>query len=178
MRLGKDLTGKPIISITDGRNIGSVRDVFIDQALSEMTGIYVGHEGLIKRKSLLIPRESVVVFGVDAILVKNTDVITSDQEVAEADSWLRLSKLRGREVDTPGGTKVGTVGDIILGEAGDITGFALAKVFVEGPVAEQGTVPREALVDSGSEDGAMTVDLSRAERPGQEPPTEKEPDTE
>lgn len=164
MRLGKDLAGKPIISVTDGRIIGSVKDLYVNTELSWMTGIFLGQEGLIKRKSLLIPRESVVVFGIDAILVKKTDVISDDQEVAEAKEWLRLTKLRGRQVDTPGGTKVGTVGDILLGAEGDIIGFALAKVFVEGPVAEQGSVPRDALVDSGDVDQVMTVDLTKAEQ--------------
>jgi uncharacterized protein YrrD len=165
MRLSKDLAGKPIISVTDGRILGSVKDIYVNQELSWMTGIFVGQEGLIKRKSLLIARESVVVFGIDAILVKKSDVITNDRELAEAGNWLRLTKLRGRQVDTPGGTKVGTIGDIILGEDGHVTGFALAKVFVEGPVAQQGTIPREALVDAGDQDGVMTVDLTRAEQP-------------
>ena len=74
-----------------------------------------------------------------------------------------MDKLRGREVDTPGGTRVGTVGDIIVGTEGDITGFTLAKVFVEGPIAEQGQIPRAGLIDSGTEDGVMTVDLAKIE---------------
>lgn len=165
MRLGKDLAGKPIISVTEGRIIGNVKDIYVNLDLSWMTGIFVGQEGLIKRKSLLIPRENVVVFGIDAILVKKTEVISNERETLESEGWLRLSKLRGRQVDTPGGTKVGTIGDIILGEEGHITGFALAKVFVEGPVAAVGTIPRNAMVDTGDEDGIMTVDLTKAEQP-------------
>ncbi len=165
MRLGKDLAGKPIISVTDGRIIGNVKDIYVNMDLTWLTGIFLGQEGLIKRKSLLIPREDVAVFGIDAILVKRTEAITSDREQEESDEWLRLSKLRGRQVDTPGGTKVGTIGDIILGESGQITGFALAKAFVEGPVAELGTIPRDAMVDAGEEDGIMTVDLTKAEQP-------------
>lgn len=172
MRLGKDLTGKLIISVSDGRIIGNVKDLYVDSDLTGLTGIYVGHEGLIKRKSLLIPRDSVIVFGIDAILVKKTDVITSDQELTDVGNWVRLSKLRGRDVDTPGGTKVGAIGDIILSEEGQITGFSLAKVFVEGPVAQQGTIPREAMLDTGDEDGVMTVDLVKVEgvRPEVVPP--------
>lgn len=163
MRLGKDLTGKPIISVIDGRFIGNVKDIFVNTALDWMTGIYLGHEGLIKRKHLLVPRDQVAVFGIDAILVKKTDVITNTDELPAADGWLRLEKLRGRSVDTPGGTKVGTVGDIIIGTEGDITGFTLGRVFVEGPIAEHGRIPREGLIDTGSEDGAMTVDLPKVE---------------
>ncbi|HEX6384524.1 MAG TPA: PRC-barrel domain-containing protein [Anaerolineae bacterium] len=164
MRLGKDLTGKPIISMTDGRLLGTVKDLYVNPDLYWLTGIYAGHEGLIKRKSLVIDRENVAVFGIDAILVKNSEVVTDDKEHPEVENWLRLDKLRGREVDTPGGTKVGTVGDIVLGEEGHVTGFTLSRVFVEGPIAEKGTIPREALIDTGDEDKVMTIDLPKVEQ--------------
>ena len=164
MRMGKDLTGKPIISMTDGRLLGNVKDLYVNPDLHWLTGIHVGHEGLIKRKSLLIERENIAVFGIDAILVKNSDVVTDDKEHSGVNDWLRLDKLRGREVDTPGGTRVGTVGDIILSEEGHVTGFTLSRVFVEGPIAQKGTIPRETLIDTGNEDKAMTIDLTKVEQ--------------
>ncbi|MBE2199669.1 MAG: PRC-barrel domain-containing protein [Anaerolinea sp.] len=163
MRLGKDLNGKPIYSITDGRSLGVVKDIYVNEDLYWMTGIYVGSEGLLKRKHLLIPREQVAVFGIDAILVKKSDVIVNTDEFNEAEKWLRLDKLRGREVDTPGGTKVGSIGDVILNTEGYITGFTLGKVFVEGPIATKAMIPREGLIDTGSVDGAMTIDLPKVE---------------
>lgn len=165
MRFGKDLTNKPIISITDGREIGQVKDIYVDDDLHWMTGLFVGSEGLLRRKATLIPRESVVVFGIDAILVKHANVITDDQEFTQSNGWLRLSKLRGREIDTQGGTKVGTVGDIVVGEEGNITGFSLSRVYVEGPIAEHGAIPRASLIDTGSVDSVMTIDLPKAETP-------------
>lgn len=164
MRAGKDLIGKPIISITDGRLLGTVKDLYLNDQLYWLTGIHIGTEGLLKRKNFLIPRDSIIVFGIDAVLVKNAEVITEGKDLADVETWPRLSKLKGRDVDTPGGTKVGTIGDIIIGEEGHITGFALAKVFVEGPIAEQGQIPREALIDTGHEDGVMTIDLPKVER--------------
>ena len=173
MRLGKDLVGKPIISITDGRLVGYAKDVYINQDLYWITGIFTGSEGLISRKSRLIERDSVVVFGIDAILVKNADVQTDNKELDEAGKWLRLEKLRGRGVDTPGGTKVGTIGDIIIGEEGEISGFALSRVFVEGPVAEKGMVPRNTIIDTGQVDGLMTIDLQKVEQYLTNPPAEE-----
>ncbi|MEZ4592205.1 MAG: hypothetical protein R3D55_13840 [Chloroflexota bacterium] len=58
-----------------------------------------------------------------------------------------------------------TIGDIILGEQGNITGFALSRVYVEGPIEKNGTIPRSAVIDTGSEDGVMTIDLTKAENP-------------
>ncbi len=170
MRSGKDLIGKPIISITDGRLLGTVKDLYLNDQLYWLTGVHIGTEGLLKKKNYLIPRDSVIVFGIDAVLVKNADVVTEGKDLVESETWPRLSKLKGRDVDTPGGTKVGTIGDIIIGEEGHITGFALAKVFVEGPIADQGQVPRDALIDTGNEDGVMTIDLPKVERLQQELP--------
>jgi uncharacterized protein YrrD len=164
MRSGKDLIGKPIYSVPDGRYLGKVNDLYINDTLYWLAGIHLGSEGLLKRKSLLIHRDNVVVFGLDAILVKKSDVVTDDKELEGVENWLRLDKLRGREVDTPGGTKVGTIGDIILGEEAHIVGFMLARIHVDGPVKEQGTIPRDALIDTGNEDGIMTIDLPKVEQ--------------
>lgn len=186
MRLGKDLLNKPIISITDGRNLGVVKDIYLDNQLEQITGIYTGSEGLVRRKHHMIPSESVVVFGIDAILVKNRDVIIQEDERPEAVAWVRLSKLKGRQVDTSGGTKVATIGDIILGETGQVIGFALSRVFVEGPIADRGRIQKEAVLDPGNENEIMTIDLTKAESAPETavetdttatavPPTETEP---
>ncbi len=163
MRLGKDLTGKPIISVTDGRLVGYAKDLYTNKDLYWVTGIYTGSEGLIGRKDKLIHRDNVVVFGIDAILVKNAEVETDNKAFKDVESWQRLDRLRGRGVDTPGGTKVGTIGDIIVGEEGEVTGFSLSRVHIEGPVADNGTIPRDAVVDTGRVDGVMTIDLQKVE---------------
>lgn len=163
MRQSKDLIGKTIVSVDDGRRIGTVRDVYLDPDLQWLAGIHLGTEGLISRKSLLIPRQAVAVFGVDYVLASHSDVVREKKELPEAESWLRLDNLEGREVDTTGGTKIGVIGDVILDEQARIVGFSLSRVFVEGPVAESRTIYQDAVVDHGHEDGLMTIDLTTAE---------------
>lgn len=178
MRLGKDLLNKPIYSVLDGRNLGSVKDIYLNNDLTQITGIFTGQEGMIRRKTYLIPRTAVVVFGIDAILVNNPDVIAEEAEIEEAATWVRLSKLRGREVDTPNGTKVANIGDIVIGEVGDIAGFTLAKVHVDGPIANKGAIARTTLIDTGNTDGVMTIDLTLAETTDlATPPPAKEEET-
>ncbi len=164
MRPSKDLVGKPVISIDDGRFVGNVKDIYVDPELNWLVGIHLGTEGLLRRKALLIPREAVVVFGVDAVLVKNADVVQDNRELDAADKWLRLDDLQGRHVDTPGGTKVGDVGDVLLDQDARVVGLKLNKVHVEGPIAADRTILRAAVLDTGSEDGVLTIDLARAER--------------
>lgn len=171
MRQSKDLIGKPVITLDEGRFLGNVKDVFLDKDLEWLAGIHLGREGLIRRKNLLIPRGEVAVFGLDAILVKSAESVTDDKETSAARQWLLLDKLQGRMVDTPGGTKVGVVGDVIVDEEARIIGVSLSKVYVEGPIAEQRAVSRTAVVDLGDEDGVMTIDLAKAEQADNEPVT-------
>lgn len=164
MHYSKELVGKPVYSIDEGKQLGTVRDVYVDRALVWLAGIHLGREGLLSRKSLLIQRESIAVFGVDAVLAKHGDVVTDSKQTPESDQWLRLEHLAGRQVDTPAGTRVGTLGDVLLDDEARIVAFSLSRVHVEGPVAEHPVIPREALVDTGNEDGVMTVDLNLAEK--------------
>ena len=154
---------KPIYTLDEGKLLGKVQDLYVDDALEVILGIYLGAQGLVRRRSQLIRSGDVSVYGVDAILVKSADVITDDNELAAAKEWLRRDKLAGRAVDTPGGTRLGQLGDVVVDAAGRITGFAMWKVFVEGPLAEKRIIDRSTVLDTGAVDGRMTVDLSRLE---------------
>jgi uncharacterized protein YrrD len=162
-RLGKDFVNKAVVSMDEGRMLGRIQDLYLDPELGRVLGLYMGSEGLFKRKSLLIPREAVVVLGVDAVLVQRSDVITDDQALPEAKTWFRRDKLAGRDVDTPGGTKLGVIGDVVVEEDGAVSAFALSRVYVEGPLAESRLVDRSAVIDTGQEDGRMNVDLTALE---------------
>lgn len=163
MRLSKDLVGKPIYTISDGRLIGDAKDLYLSNDLSAMAGIYLRREGLVRRKSVLIPLDSVVVFGIDAILIKGEEAVTDSKALPVSAEWTRLNDLVGRGVDTPGGTKVGVVGDVVLDEDGSVLSFVLSRVYVEGPIAEKRLIHRSAIIDHGQADGVMTVDIARAE---------------
>ena len=164
MRSAKELIGKPIFSITNGRRLGSVKDLYIDSNFKKVTGIYTGSEGIFNRKALLIPGEQVTVYGVDAVLVADTNVTKDDREYLPSQSWLRRESVQGRMMYTSGGTKVASVGDLLLNNNSDIVALSLARVFVEGPISENRIVPRAAVIDPGGFDGTMIIDLSQVEQ--------------
>lgn len=163
MKLGKDLINKPIYSIDEGKLIKKVEDLYLDPNLMVIFGLYVGSTGLVRRKAELIRATDVYIYGVDAVLVNGSATITDDGEYPDAKSWIRREKLIGREVDSPGGTRLGIIGDVIIDTAGRVTGFALSKTFVEGPLAAKRVIDRDTIVDTGQEDGTMTVDLVKLE---------------
>jgi uncharacterized protein YrrD len=165
MRVGKELIGKPIYSVTDGKQLGVVKDVYLDKDIKILNGLFIGQEGLFNRKSNLIARENIAVLGLDAVLTSSSDIVTDSNVFPEVESWLRREDIQGREIETAGGTKVGTVGDVLFDEEAKIIGFTLSRVNVEGPIAENKKVLKEAVTDAGGVDGVVIVDLAKAEKP-------------
>ena len=165
MFLGKDIIGNPVISVNDGTAIGKVKDVYLGEDYRSITGIYLGTDGLFSRQAFLVEQGDVVTIGPDAVLVKHNDVIREEDDVPETDgAWLRRDELQGRPVDTPGGTKVGKIGDVIIDRNGKVLGFNLRYVFVAGPIAENSSIAIHTVQDVGHEDGVMTIDLKAAEQ--------------
>jgi sporulation protein YlmC with PRC-barrel domain len=164
MRLGKDLLDKSLISVTDGRIVGRVKDLYLDDKLERIVALYLGSEGIFSRKSMLVSRDRLTLLGIDAILAADSDVVIDESAATEIDNWVRRQELVGREVDTTGGTKVGVIGDVIINDDDGVIGFKLARIFVEGPIAKKHAVAREVVVDTGAEDGVMTIDLAQAEQ--------------
>jgi uncharacterized protein YrrD len=164
MFLGKDIIGNPVITVNDGRSIGRAKDIYLSADCLSVAGIFLGTEGLFSRKSFVVKSEDITTIGQDAILVKHADVIHEEGNLAETEeTWLRRDELQGRPVDTAGGTKVGRIGDVIIDGEGNVLGFSLSYVYVTGPIAENRSVAIHTVLDVGHEDGAMTIDLQRAE---------------
>ena len=168
MRLGKELVVKPIFSVTDGRQIGTVKDLYLDLDVGILNGIFLGSEGLINRKSRVIDREKIVVLGIDAVLVSDSDVVTDNIEKPEVEVWLRRKTFQGRRVETTGGTKVAIVGDILLDEEANVIGLALSQVEVRGPLTEKPIVLKTAVTETGGKEGIVTIDLAKAEQQDRE----------
>jgi uncharacterized protein YrrD len=164
MFLGKAIMGNPVITVSNGRSIGKARDVYLTEDCHNVAAIYLGTEGLFSRESFLVKSEDVVTIGQDAVLVKNPDVIQEEKTVPEAEeTWLRRDDLQGRPVDTPGGTKVGKIGDVVINNDGKVLGFSLSQVYVDGPIAENRSIAIHTVQDMGHKDGVMTINLKEAE---------------
>lgn len=164
MRSAKELIGKPIYSLTNGRLIGSVKDLYVDPDLQKVTGLYVGSEGIFNRRARLIARDQVAVFGIDSVLVVDSNVIVDDKEYPPSQEWLRREVLQGRVMHTAGGTKVASVGDLLLDDDSKVVAFSLSRVHVEGPISNNRIVSRTAILDPGGFEGNMIVDLTEVEQ--------------
>jgi sporulation protein YlmC with PRC-barrel domain len=154
---------KRLISITNGKQLGEVRDLYLDADLTRVIAVQAGSEGFLSRQSLAIARPYIQVYGEDVWLVGGDDTVVPIESIADYNSFVTASSLRGREIQTEGGTRIATVEDVLLDAEARVLGFTLQRVFVQSPVAERKAIARTAIQDVGSEDRPMLADMVQAE---------------
>jgi sporulation protein YlmC with PRC-barrel domain len=74
-----------------------------------------------------------------------------------------MGDLQGREVQTDGGTKIGTIGDVLLDREAQVIGFSLNRIAVQGPLQEKKAFVRSAVVSFGDKKQPVIISLPRAE---------------
>lgn len=163
MITSKEHANKPVISMTDGKKLGEVKDLYLDQEMRQVIAVFLGKEGLIHRKTLMIARSAVQVYGIDAWLVTGSDVVTESEAILESGTFTLIGDLRGRELQTEGGTKIGVIDHVILDNEARVWGFGLGKVYSQGPLAERKAIARESILSLGNTKEPMTINLAQAE---------------
>ncbi|MFN0085797.1 MAG: PRC-barrel domain-containing protein [Blastocatellia bacterium] len=161
MEKTKEFHGKLLISITDGKSLGEIKDVFLDKEAKEVIAVYLGKTGLLSRKTHLIHIDQIRLFGVDAWLVNGSDKMVTKDEVEGSDQFILADEVRGRVIQTDGKTKIGTIGDIIVDGRMNVLGFAFDKIYVEGPLSAAKEIARGAITAFGS---PMIASLEKAEQ--------------
>jgi uncharacterized protein YrrD len=137
----KNIIGKPLITIQHGEMIGRVKDVLIDPDRYEIAALVVPGK-LLSRKTMVLPRHQVHVFGTDAILVKSNEVMVRDDTLENVSSLIAVRKqIRGQAAVTEQGLRIGIVGDVLIDEKGRMVSYALSRVFVKGHIAESKVIP-------------------------------------
>ena len=164
MQNGNNIINKPIINSVDGRFIGQVKGLFLDPQITQLVGVNLGSEGLFSSYFKMIRHEKITMFGISALFVDEKDIILDDSDVPELAGWLKRSDLKGRKIDTQGGTKIGEVDDILFDMTGQILGFNFGKLYVQGTLARNNYISRDSVVEVLTTEGIMTIDLAIAER--------------
>lgn len=160
----KDLQNKQLISLADGKKIGEIKDLYLDSEMQKVAAVYLGKEGgLFSKKSHAMARNFVSVMGIDAWLVDGTFQIVEPAMAREFDQFSLVGDVRGREVQTEGGTKIGVVEDALVDDQGNIEAFTLGKVYVLGPLADRKAIARAAVKHLGTKSAPMIADMAQAE---------------
>jgi uncharacterized protein YrrD len=164
MQLAKDLSKKPIYRISDGLQLGDIKDFYLDPGLTQMIAVYLGKEGMIKRKTLVMPMRDIQLRGIDCWLATPQAGAIDLNDWQGSDAFLLVDDLRGRAIHTAHQTPIGTVKDLLFDEQGRVVGLELGKVHVQGPLATSKRIPRSALLSLGDKKVPMVADLQAAEQ--------------
>ena len=163
MAATKDFKGKLLISNTDGENLGEIKDVFLSRDATQIVAVFLGKTGILNRKAQLIDWKKVALFGTDAWLIAGSDTVKNQDEFDGGEEFINAYDLRGREIQTDGGSKIATVGDVIVDSAGKVVGFTLDKVYAEGPLSHSQQIARAAIFNLGDKSQPMITVLEQAE---------------
>ncbi|NJN82078.1 MAG: hypothetical protein HC802_07200 [Caldilineaceae bacterium] len=102
--------------------------------------------------------------GEDAILVQSVESVQDKRAFDDTGAWVSRSELHGRKITTGGGTPIGRIDDITLGDNGMVLDFTLIWTQVGGPIGDSLLVTRRAVIDPDNELDVMIVDLATAEQ--------------
>jgi len=155
------LVNLPVISVSEGDEIGKVNDLYLDSELKHVTAISLDNEEPFNELNCYVRQADVLSIDQDAILVQNSDFVLDEVETPELSEWLkrwiRREDLRGRKVIAPDGTRIGHIGDIVLGDKADIVGFNLQQGV--GQQVANKFVSRSSLIktDNGQSDNNTIV---------------------
>ena len=158
--LSGELRGKPVISVCDGSVVARLEDVLIDPGTLQVVALVTWRNRALKGKIRAIPGDEIRVWGRDAILTDRPDAGVQGDQLPGVERWLSVSEnIEGRQVIGTDGVRIGIVEGLVIDAQGQVMGYDLHQVFVEGPVAYSMQVPASAVCSIGPD--ALIVDLTR-----------------
>jgi uncharacterized protein YrrD len=104
------IVGLKVISVEEGRDLGSVSQVVVDLSVGALIGVIVGQGAAAKG----IWADDITVFGVDALMIANRTVAAPLSEMPQLAEKLRESNEGPVEVVTDTGKRLGVLGNVYL----------------------------------------------------------------
>jgi uncharacterized protein YrrD len=143
--LTASLKGKSVISITNGEIVAKIENVLINPNTRAVAALSFTRGGLLNRETRLVPAEEIRVWGEDVILVNGPDVFVQKEDLTGYEEYLSVGdQLKGRDVVSQDGKRIGILNDVLIDSQGQLVGYDLSKVFIEGPVADTKRIGIEA----------------------------------
>lgn len=164
MKKSEEFLGLPIISITEGRELGTSKSLLIDAEHGSIAAIIIEDEDWYRGVKLL-PYPSVVAIGHDAVTITSSEDILILDDAVEYEPFLDQNiRIIGTKAITKGGTIQGVVSDIFIDDNGKI-----AKVVLGQEADTQKEITAEEISIFGRE-----VTIINSAVPGKTPVQEKQ----
>lgn len=120
MKKSVEILGLPIISITEGRELGMSKTLLIDAKNGAVAAITIEDEDWYRGVKLL-PYESVIAIGHDAVTITNSENILTLEDAGDYETMLDANvRIIGTKAITKSGTIQGNVTEIFIGDDGKV----------------------------------------------------------
>ena len=159
IHLTQDLLGKPVISIVNGHVMAWLCDILVAPTMRQIAAAVTLDNGVEDRGFRAIPSADIQVWGRDALLTGRRDFADWSDDLGQMMNWPSVSRhLRGYKVITASGKQIGTLYDLAINERGQIVGYDLSEVLINGPIADSRQLPAQAF--RSLESNILVVDLA------------------
>lgn len=140
-----DLKDTPVVSVADAARLGFVDDAYLDAAGRQVLGFAVRRGGLVTHRSAM-RYSDVQAIGEDAVTVRDAAVLNDPGRFSQLDTGVTAEKVRGLEVVTEGGSKVGSVGDLAFDDnVSSVTSLILSENLLDRLRGQEHTIPATAI---------------------------------
>ncbi len=148
MKKTQKILGLPIISISDGTEVGKVKSIIINAEKGAIDYIVVD-SGIQIFSARVIPNEDVLGIGEYALTIENEGVITDINRIPAAIQLLQKDiHVKGTKVLTKKGRLIGEIGDIYIDEGDNCTISGLE--FIEDITQKKvSLIPRDSVITFG-----------------------------
>ena len=120
MKKSVEIIGLPVISITEGRELGMSKSLLIDAPNGSIAAITIEDEDWYRGVKLL-PYSSVIAIGEDAVTITNSENILTLEDAGDYEAMMDTNiKIIGTKAITKSGTIQGKVVEIYIGDNGKI----------------------------------------------------------
>ncbi|WP_425060974.1 hypothetical protein SCACP_17400 [Sporomusa carbonis] len=165
MKKSVDIIGQPVISITEGKELGHVKELLVNSVNGTIAALVID-DGKWYLGAKLLPFESIAGLGEYAVTVNNSGDIVAVTDRADFEQLLEAGvKVIGTKVLTKGGRIQGKINEIIIDNAGKINVCEMETA--EGEVVQ---LPAQRVVTYGKEvviisDNNEAVNITPATNP-------------
>lgn len=170
MKTSAEILGLPVISITEGRELGMSKTLLIDAKNGAVAAITIEDDDWY-RGVKLIPFESVIAVGADAITITNSENILTLEDAVDFENLLDENvRIIGTKAITKGGTIQGSVSEIYIGDDGKVVQCEISDPqgnFLDNISAEQISIfgKQVTVIDSASVAATASPAMPAAETP-------------
>lgn len=146
MKKSVDIIGQPVISITEGKELGNVKDLLINYTNGTIAALVID-DGKWYLGAKLVPFNTITGLGESAVTINNSSDIATVTGNTEFEKLFEASiKIIGTKVLTKGGKIQGKINEILIDNSGKIDSCEMEKA--DGEVVQ---LPAQTVVTFGKE---------------------------